>query len=388
MKLQAILNTFPKARGEKIDWQALEKTTLATILRDMENTMQYHEYHGEGNVYNHTKMVCEAMISDDEFWTLAKNQREIMLLSALLHDIGKIKCTKMVDGKLESPRHAKTGALMARELLWREYGLCGTKEKQNIRESVSAYIKYHSYPPFAIQNSNPNLKMIRVASQGKLAPDFSIKNLCLLERADAIGRIGTSTNDYLERVECCRMLAEELNCLEKPYDFKDAYTERAFYKGQTNYLASQLYNDTWGEVIMLAGLPGTGKDTYIKNNYPNMPVVCLDQIRIEKKISPLGNQGEVAQVAKEKARELLRKKQPFIWNATSLNEQLRSTIISLLEQYGARVKIIFLETDYQEQLKRNSSRKAEVPMEAIEKMLSKLEIPESHEAQDVIWQIT
>ena len=388
MKLQAIINTFPKSKGDLIDWQALENTALAPVFAKMAETMQNPEYHSEGDVYTHTKMVCEALALENEFWDLEGEERDILLLSALLHDIGKIKCTKLIEGKLASPNHAKTGSAMARQLLWRDFGLCGTKEKQNMRESVCAYIKYHSYPPFAIQNDNPNLKMLRVASIGKLATYFSMKNLCLLEKADALGRIGETTQDYLERIECCKMLAEENNCLDGPYDFKDAYTERAFYKGQTNYQDSQLFNDTWGEIIVLSGLPGTGKDTYIKNNYSSMPVISLDQIRIEKSISPVGNQSEVVSIAKERARELLRGKQPFIWNATSINQQLRSTLISLFEDYNASVKIVFLETEYKEQLRRNSSRGAEVPTQAIEKMLSKLEIPESYEAQNVEWIIT
>ena len=388
MKLQAILNTFPKSKGEKIDWLSLEKTTLSPVFNEMAKTMQFLEYHGEGDVYTHTKMVCEAMILDDEYWELNEKQRSIMLLSALLHDIGKIKCTRVIDGLLASPHHAKTGSIVARELLWRELSLCGTEEKQNMRESVCAYIKYHSYPPYAIDNRNPSLKLIRVASQGKLATDFSIKNLCLLERADINGRISEGREEFLEKIECCKILAEENGCLENPYKFADSFTERAYYKEQLNFPNGTIFNDTWGEVIVLSGLPGTGKDTYIESNYPNMPVISLDQIRIEKNISPTGNQSEVVQIAKERARELLRKKQVFIWNATNITEQLRMPIISLFEDYGASVKIIFLETDWAKQLSRNSSRKAEVPRAVIEKMLSKLEIPENYEAKNVIWQIT
>lgn len=388
MKLQAILNAFPKVKEEKIDWDILEKTALAPIFAKMAETMQHFEYHREGDVLTHTKMVCEALIADSEYWTLSDKEREILLLAGLLHDIGKIKCTKLIDGKLASPHHAKTGSVIARELLWREFGLCGTKEKQNMRESVCAYIKYHSFPPFAIENTNPTLKLLKVASVGKLATDFSIKNLCLLERADVLGRKSDNNNTILEKVALCRMLAEENGCLENPYRFKNLYTERAYYKGQTNYLDSELFNDTWGEVVLLSGLPGTGKDTYIKNNYPNLPVVSLDDIRVEIKISPTENQGLVVAEGNKRAREYLRKKQSFIWNATNITEQIRSMLISLFEQYGASVKIVFLETEWNEQLSRNSSRKAEVPKNVIEKMLSKLEIPEAYEAENVIWYIT
>lgn len=387
-KLQEILDLFPKCKEDKIPWKDLEKTTLSPLFSGMAKTNQHLEYHGEGDVLTHTKMVCEELIKDSEYWTLSERERQIVFLSALLHDIGKIRRTKLIDGILASPRHAKTGAIMAREFLWKELNLCGTKEKQNFRESVCAFIKYHSYPPFAISNKNPNTKMLMVASVGKLCPDFSVRKLCLLERADINGRIASSNSDHLERVELCKMLALELGCVDNPYNFHDEYTERAFYKGKTEYPDAQLYDDTWGEVIMLSGLPGTGKDTFIKNNYKDYPVVSLDDIRVELKISPTDNQGLVVATANERAKELLRKKQPFIWNATNITLDIRQLLIPLFEDYGARVKIVFLETEWNEQLRRNSSRKAEVPKNAIEKMLSKLEIPESYETQSVEYHIT
>ena len=92
--------------------------------------------------------------------------------------------------------------------------------------------------------------------------------------------------------------------------------------------------------------------------------------------------------ANERAKELLRKKQPFIWNATNITTDIRKLLIPLFEDYGARVKIVFLETEWNEELRRNASRKAEVPKHAIEKMLSRLEIPEPFEAQSVEYHIT
>lgn len=387
-KLQEILNLFPKSKDDKIPWDELEKTTLSPLFSGMAKTNQHLEYHGEGDVLTHTKMVCEELIKDSEYWEYSERERQVLFLSALLHDIGKIKRTRLIDGILSSPHHAKTGSVMAREYLWRELNLCGTREKQDFRESVCAFIKYHSYPPFAISNNKPNLKMLKIASVGKLCTDFSIRKLCLLEKADINGRISISNKDHLEKIELCKMLAEELSCLDKPYSFKSEYTERAFYKGKTDYPDIELFNDTWGTVIMLSGLPGTGKDTFINANYKGMPIICLDDIRVEMKISPTDNQGLVVAEANKRAKELLRKKQPFVWNATNITSDIRALLIPLFEDYGASVKIVFLETDWNEQLRRNSSRKSEVPESAIKKMLSRLEPPETYEAQTVEYHIT
>ena len=88
----------------------------------------------------------------------------------------------------------------------------------------------------------------------------------------------------------------------------------------------------------------------------------------------------------EAAKELLRKKQPFIWNATNITSKMRGALISLFEDYGASVKTVFLETEWEEQLRRNAEREACVPVSAIERMLGKLELPERFESERVVWE--
>ena len=55
--------------------------------------------------------------------------------------------------------------------------------------------------------------------------------------------------------------------------------------------------------------------------------------------------------------------EPFVWSATNITTQMRESLISLFETYHARVRIVYLETDWQTQLERNRSRKAVVPQE-------------------------
>ena len=73
-----------------------------------------------------------------------------------------------------------------------------------------------------------------------------------------------------------------------------------------------------------------------------------------------------------------------------MNNQLNDlkNKIDLFEKYGAKVKLIFMETSWEEEMARNESRVAEVPSFVIEKMLTKLEIPEAHECECVVWVTT
>jgi predicted kinase len=146
-----------------------------------------------------------------------------------------------------------------------------------------------------------------------------------------------------------------------------------------------IFDPTWGEVILLCGLPGTGKDTFIKKYYPNFKVISLDNIRREHKIKPTENQGEVYVIAKEMAKEYLRNQSPFIFNATNFTKLTRETQIDLFHQYSAKVKVIFLETSWEENIKRDKNRRYEVSEKIIDEMLAKLEMAEDFEAETVEW---
>lgn len=383
-QLEMIFNAMPK--GERgIDWEGLEKTYLNDYFVKMAETQQNPYYHGEGDVYTHTKMATEALVCDEEYLSLSQRDKEIMFLAVLLHDIAKPKKTKIIDGKITSHYHAPQGALLARKLLWRDLGLSGSAEKQDMRETICTLIRHHSFPPYAMECENPEERIYKIASQGALSPSFSMRKLCMLERADVKGRISNTLDSSLEKVAFCRMLSEELGCLDTPPKFKSDYAFRAYMKGKKITTDQELFDDTWGEVIMLAGLPGTGKDTFIKKVYPDLPMISLDNIREEMNISPTDKQAPVVELARERCTQLLREKTPFIWNATSLTDQLRVMQINHFEAYGAKVKIIFVETEWEEQLRRNNSRKRCVPHAIIDSMLSRLEPPQRHEAESVEW---
>ena len=278
---------------EKIEWDAFEDTIMRPIFSAMAHTEQNPVYHGEIDVLSHTKMVCEALVRDSGYQNGGERKKTVLFLAALFHDIGKIKCTFLDEGVYRSPNHARIGSLMTREILWRDFGLCGSREAQQVRESVCQLVRYHSYPTFAMNDENSERKLLQIASDGELTRDFSVSALCALERADIIGRISKDTEESLEKLAYCKIMAEEAGCAEKPFPFADDFSKRAYFKGKTEWKEQALFNDTWGEVILLSGLPGTGKDTWIAKNYPKMPVVSLDEIRKKLGISPTERQGAV-----------------------------------------------------------------------------------------------
>jgi predicted kinase len=146
-----------------------------------------------------------------------------------------------------------------------------------------------------------------------------------------------------------------------------------------------LYDDTWGPVILLSGLPGTGKDTFAASHYPDLPMISLDEIRRELGVLPEESQMRVVDTANERAKAYLRRKEPFLWNATNLSPRIRQRIIGMMTDYKASVRIEFLETSWEEGLRRNAQRSRQVPEQAIGRMLQELVPPQPWEAGEVRW---
>jgi predicted kinase len=101
--------------------------------------------------------------------------------------------------------------------------------------------------------------------------------------------------------------------------------------------------------------------------------------------SPKDDQGAVGERAMAIAKEYMRAEKSFVWNATNLSRQLRSSLINLFSAYQARTRIVYLEVSWEELLRRNHSRAANVPEAVIQRMRARLEVPDITEAHQVNW---
>lgn len=368
-----------------IDWNNIEHTALGKYEDALRKTPQSPAFHAEGDVFVHTVMACNALKLLPEYRDLTERQQHILFVAAILHDVGKIHTTRFVDGDWHSPHHSLTGSNMVRKLLWKDYGLCGHRELIEIREAICLFIRYHSLPPVAIERKNSRLLLHRMAANSLLVPDFSIRLLCMLCKADLLGRKCIDQEEVLEKIALCEELAKEEGCFDACYPFPSFHTQRSFLSGREVWKDQLLYDDSSSEVVLMCGLPGTGKDSWIQKNNTELPTVSLDNIRRANKISPKAEQGMVVNLAREQAKEYLRKRQSFVWNATNISPQIRESLVNLFEAYHARVRIVYLETYWQTLYERNHSREEVVPQAVIEDMLGKIVLPEAFEARTVEW---
>ena len=77
-----------------IDWMAIRRSSLGYYFQEMKNISQNPEFHGEGDVYIHTRMVCDELIRIPAFWKLSEMQKIGLFAAGVFHDVGKIRTTK------------------------------------------------------------------------------------------------------------------------------------------------------------------------------------------------------------------------------------------------------------------------------------------------------
>lgn len=74
-----------------------------------------------------------------------------------------------------------------------------------------------------------------------------------------------------------------------------------------------------------------------------------------------------------------------MWNATNISRQLRGSLIRQFVNYQAKIRIVYLETSWEELLQRNRDRAAKLPEKVLYKLRNRLEVPDITEAQTVDW---
>ncbi len=361
--------------GKKLDWDLL--SNKFSWIAAMKGVLQDPIWHAEGDVYIHTQMVVNQLIALPAFSSLSEQDKHILVAAAIFHDIEKRSTTtkEIIEGKerIVSPKHAKKGEFTTRTILYK-----AIPTPFYIREQIAKLVRLHGLPIWAIDKDNPSKEVIYASLL------VNTQHLALLAKADVLGRICIDQADMLLRVDLFAELCKESNCFGKPKAFTSNYGRYLYFNKVASSPDYIPFDDFKFDVIVMCALPGSGKDTYIKNNL-QLPVLSLDDIRRMKKISSTDKKknGQVIQLAKEKAKEYMRKRAPFIFNATNISVDMRRKWIGLFIDYGARVKIIYIEVNYKQLRIQNNNREHKVPEAVLDKMILKLEIPTCKEAHDI-----
>lgn len=372
---------FPYYDVDKgIDWEGIENNF--DWFRDMADTPQDEIWHAEGNVQIHTKMVVEALLELKNFKLQEDSTKHILVTAALMHDIEKrsTTTTEERDGRLcvVAPRHAQKGEKTARIILYKEL-----EAPFDIREQICALVRFHGTPLWSMNKSTYHQTL--AASSLRIAPML----LATLAEADVLGRTCPDKEDLLFDIKIFEESCKSMNCYYNEAQFKSDLG-RYYYLNKGGYVDYEPFDESKFTVYMMSGIAGSGKDTYIKENYSDLPMVSLDEIRRELNIKPTDKKGNgrVIQEGKERCKVLMREHKDFVYNGTNITRDNRGKWISLFEEYGGKVEIDYIEVPYKTLISQNHNREYKVPEDVINKMVDKLEIPFHEEAVSINYNIT
>jgi tRNA nucleotidyltransferase (CCA-adding enzyme) len=106
--------------------------------------MQHAGYHPEGDVFEHTKQAVDGAAQGQYE---SDQERLIMVLAALCHDLGKVETTRMIDGILRSHGHDIAGVPLADQLLDR------ISHKTCLKKPILRLVRYHMMPVALVKNN-------------------------------------------------------------------------------------------------------------------------------------------------------------------------------------------------------------------------------------------
>jgi putative nucleotidyltransferase with HDIG domain len=336
-------------------------------------------FHAEGDVLTHLGMVLAELAALPAFRDLSDFDRHVVFAAALLHDIAKPECTRAADdGRIRSPGHAVKGVHKARRILTDDAAFAPLGTPFDVREQIVALVRWHGLPANYPEKPDPLRAAILASTTARM--DL----LAILAEADHRGRIvAKSDDDTMTRIGLFPDFCAECGVWDGPRAFANDASRVHYFRTPGEHPTAHLFDDSRCEVAVLSGLPGSGKDTWVKANAGGREVIALDDIRRELDVEPGADQSEVVAAAYARAKALLRRGEPFVWNATNVSRALRGKVIDLCADYKARVRVVYLEPPVPLIRARNGGRATRVPGRVWERLFDKLDVPTPAECHAV-----
>jgi putative nucleotidyltransferase with HDIG domain len=366
----------PEPPGWRVDVAALR--ALYPWLEPLATCPQDPVFHAEGDVLTHLGMVLAELAAMPAFRELPELDRHIVFAGTLLHDIAKPECTRTDEGgRVRSPGHAVKGVYKARRILTDDEAFAPLGTPFEVREQVLALVRWHGLPANYLDKPDPMRAVVLTGMTARM--DL----LTILAEADHRGRTVLKEDDTRTRVALFPDFCEECEAWSSPRAFANDASRFHYFRTPGEHPTLHLFDDSKCEVVVLSGLPGSGKDTWVRANAGNREVISLDDIRRELDVDPADDQSEVVAAAYDRAKALLRRGEPFVWNATNVSRVLRDKVIGLCAAYKARVRVVYLEPPVPLIRARNVGRAKHVPERVWERLFDKLDVPTPAEAHAV-----
>lgn len=138
--------------------------------------------------------------------------------------------------------------------------------------------------------------------------------------------------------------------------------------------------------LMVVGLPGSGKSTYIEKYYANYSVHSSDAIR-EELSGDVNNQDinkQVFNTLHRRVKEDLAAGKSVVYDATNISWKRRKAFLQELKSFNCHKECVLMATPFELCVQRNRERERVVPYFVIERMYKNFDIPWYNEGWDSI----
>lgn len=304
-------------------------------------------YHCEGDVFTHTMMVCKQ----------AENASYEVRIAALLHDIGKPSTRKVnpKNGRVSFFNHDAVSAFMALEILNHPFLELADIQKVRIFNTIALHTQIYK---------------LNEEQLADIGDKDLIKNLIELGRADHGGRFHTKSDSIIPSFESL--------------SFGSQYKNQGMIKKDK-------------EVIVLVGLPASGKSTWWRNHLSGETCQVISRDMIIEDVGKGDNYNEKwKSVDQNKVNEELERLFCFnktkkgkytydkvIVDMTHMSKKSRRRSLSHFDSSYKKKAVVFL-TDLQRNKLQNESRSGKViEQSVIDKMMRSFYPPTLEEFDEI-----
>jgi predicted kinase len=394
-----------KGKRPSLDEFILAFESNLDLLSKFKETLQDPEWHAEGNVFIHTQNVLDEVykILDAEANHLSSDHKLSLILSAVLHDIGKplVTKTKEIDGlsRIIAPHHEERGCA------YLAYRLLELNIPYNIVQQTLRLVAYHHMPRRLVFHNAAKKEYFQLARL------VNTKLLFYLAKADILGRSCKGQQGQSDYIDLFRLFCEEYQLWGNEDPYKDW---KQFFNTELTHISSESrdavlgyaiqdfeqgmiftpeeaiarrypYLNSFPQLIIISGPSGSGKSTWIQKHLKDYKKISLDDLREEfgKSRSNQENNSFIISKAKEQLKNYLRNHDKIVWDATNLKKDFRSMISQLGYDYHALVTMVVLHVSEYSIYQGNQSRNYKVPKDVVHSQIESLEWIEDSEAHRI-----